>query len=124
MGLVRDPAPVMVMGSLLRDAGLPHPTITVPLSCEQWFVLMANELADYYKNPSPAALGEMTTRLLGRLPEWASPVVLPLMAPHTAIPDGGSGDLFRLCKGQVRREIPAFCGRVVAAWRDVDLATA
>ncbi len=127
LGLVRDPEPRNVREAMLRSAGVSPPHFSDNLKCDEWFGLLANELAPF-PSRSPAHLTdsyiqEVVNDLTNKAPAALAPTLLAMVAPRSRPPDCDNGDLPNRCKAELRKLLPGFCSRVLAQWDDGALST-
>ena len=125
MGLEFDPDPLIVMNRLLRDANVPLPDFNVPPRALEWLAGTATMLAGLI-DTNPSSVEAVTRDSFGlrvdSLVPWLAPVVLAVVAPGVPIPSGKSGDLLKLCKAEIKLQLPKFGARVIRSWNTHALA--
>lgn len=121
LGLAYDPEPGAVMRALLRTAAIAPPLFSTLPRAEEWFGRVANALAAYPDSDdawSDRALEEVADDLAAMVHVSLAPSILAILAPQSVLSQCAARELPQRAKAQIGVELPAFCARIIAAWRD------
>lgn len=124
LGIRRQSPPGIVAAALVKTgAGITVADNQIPEEVSFWLLSVAKELGEHLNfdnrfggNVAKVA-AEVALDQAGRLPKYAAPGALALVAPHHLAPSGVAfGDLPDACRKVLRQHLEAFCVAVLASW--------
>jgi hypothetical protein len=118
MGLGFNPAPSSVRDGLLRDAGVEPPLFSVSARCDDWFVVLANELGD--TGFKAQFVGNVVESTVSQIPDDLVTAILKLLRPSPT-KTGVAGALPLGEMKQVEDVLPLLLRRILKKWNEDDL---
>lgn len=115
LGLGFNPAPSIVRDGLLRDARIETPLFSVPARCDDWFVVLANEIGDtgfktqFIANVVESALSQLSDDLV--------PAVFKLLTASLSKADSADGPPL-IEREEVERILPILLRRILKKWNE------
>ena len=102
------------MTAVLRDAAIAQPMFTVPAHCQEWFVKVANFLAE----SGGRGLDEVAESLAHAAHAHEAPTILAIIAPQSTFASCPNREILGSAKLEVEKHLPALLARIIARWND------